>query len=261
MNTDHTTYHLENFKKPYQVLYITDPTDDSNSFFRKAENSPMLKPVSGYIIYYDKNEPMHEYLLAVKKEASSDEEPKENLTENVDTFINSTLRRHRRKVKRGISLKDLFSAEKNETEEKKSSGLMGSLSFALLFVTLIIGGGLLKSNSRIEYLEKQVNSLGKSYISLRDDVTQSQEVFADSAGESVTEASSAELQTQAPAAVGAEAEKTASYREYTVKPGDTLIYLSRYFYGTEDRVSDIMAANNMSEADMLIEGKTIKIPQ
>ncbi|MCD8158049.1 MAG: hypothetical protein LUD77_03910 [Clostridiales bacterium] len=36
--------------------------------------------------------------------------------------------------------------------------------------------------------------------------------------------------------------------------------MSNYFYSSEDRVDDIMAANNMSEGDMLIEGKTIKIP-
>ncbi len=262
LNTDHVTYHLENFKETFQVLYIIDPADESNSFFRREENSPQLKPVSGYIIYYDKNEEMREYLLAVKKEAPEEAKPKENLTENVDSFINSTLRRRRRKTKK-ISVKDLFSfentkpAEDPEAESKKTPNLLGSLSFALLFVTLIIGGGLLKSNSRIEYLEKQVNSLGKNYIALRDDVTQSQEVFA----ESTPPEPETEAETQAEVPAVQSPESVPSYREYTVKSGDTLIYLSRYFYGSEDKVEDIMAANNMTEGDILIEGKTIKIPQ
>lgn len=265
INTDQTSYHLESFKKLYQVLYIIDPLDDSRSFFRKDENAPSLKPVGGYIIYYDKNEPMHEYLLHVKKEDSAGGAPKENLTENVDTFIGSALRRGRRPVK---ERKGLFSLENLEVNPQKISRLMGGLSFALLFVTLIIGGGLLKSNSRIDYIEKQISSLGKNYISLRDDVSEAQAVFAenreaeeektDSAAEAVTEAPTeapTEPPTETPIA------SSASYREYTVKSGDTLIYLSRFFYDTADRVDDIMAANNMTEGDMLIEGKTIKIPE
>ncbi|MCC8097357.1 MAG: LysM peptidoglycan-binding domain-containing protein [Eubacterium sp.] len=270
LNTDLTTYHLENFTKPYQVLYVTDPLDESRSFFRKEENSPKLRPVSGYIVYYDKNKGMHEYLLSVKKESSSEEKPKENITENVDAYLSSVLRRRRRPVKE----RGRFSLESIELNPKKAANLLGGLSFALLFVTLIIGGGLLKSNSRIEYIEKQINSLGKNYVELKDNVSQAQAVFANRT-ESADAAAEEEAPEEAPAETAAEipeeeqaeapeeetAESEVSYKEYTVKAGDTLIFLSNYFYGSDDRVDDIMSANNMAEGDMLIEGRTIKIPE
>ncbi|MCD8158051.1 MAG: hypothetical protein LUD77_03920 [Clostridiales bacterium] len=113
-----------------------------------------------------KNKGMHEYLLSVKKEVSADEKPRENITENVDAYLSSVLRRRRRPVKE----KGRFSLESIELNPKKAANLLGSLSFALLFVTLIIGGGLLKSNSRIEYIEKQINSLGKNYVEFKDNV-------------------------------------------------------------------------------------------
>lgn len=264
LNENHIAYHIATFEKPYQVLYITDPLDRSKAFYRKEKNGLELKPVNGYFIYYDRNEAMHEYLLEVKKEGAGEEETKENLTENVDNLINLKLR-GADKTKEKNRLKLPFDLKISDEDAKNAVGLMGSLSFALLFVTLIIGGGLLKSNSRIAVLEEQLSSLGRNYTALKEEMdTNTREVFAameESAAvsEPVTEAAT-EIITEAPkTAEQPKEEKT--YREYRVKKGDTLLYLSRYFYGDENGVSDIMTANNMSEGDFLIEGKTIKIPE
>ncbi len=278
LNEDHISYHLSNFKKPFQVLYITDPMDKSRVFYRQKPNSLELKPINGYFIYYDKNEAMHDYLIDVKKEGALEDSPKENITENVDNMINVKLRGSDDEEKKKS---DLFSFSKLlkdiGPDIQKTTGLMSGLSFALLFVTLIIGGGLLRSNSRIAVLERQLSSLGRNYVSLREEMdVKTEEVFAaaqaraDAETEAVTETEEHEEQqptTAAPQAKDEENGETAeaapepSFKEYTVKSGDTLIYLSRYFYGTEDRVDDIMAANNMSEGDYLIEGKTIRIPE
>ncbi len=281
LNESHTAYHLDTFKKPFQVLYITDPLDKSQVFYRKRGKAEELMPINGYYIYYDKNEPMHEYLLEVKKEAALTEPKKENLTEEVDSMIGAKLRRRKINQKSPFNfslpslpkiIRETKAQETTDTVEEaevKAVPLLGYLSFALLFVTVIIGGGLLKSNSRIEYLEKQVGSLGKNYISLRENVENTEksiEVFAqaEEAAEPVTEAVTekpTEAVTEAATAAAETAQVQPEYREYTVQSGDTLLYLSRYFYGTEDRVEDIMAANNMTDADKLIEGKSIKIPQ
>lgn len=271
LNESHTEYHLDTFKKPYQVLYITDPLDRSQAFYRRRGSGEELYPINGYFIYYDKNEPMHEYLLEVKKEAALSEPEKENMTEEVDNFIGEKLRRRFVKPKSPLNLtlpslpKLNLKKPEQAQDPKRAAAMLGYLSFALLFVTLIIGGGLLKSNSRIEYLEKQVGSLGKNYIALRENVEsveKTQAVFAEvkesqaTTSEAVTEAETEVVTEEAQAA-----ETAAMYKEYTVQSGDTLLYISRFFYGTEDRVEDIMAANNMTDADVLIEGKTIKIPQ
>ena len=167
LNEAHITYHINTFTEDHHVLYITDPLDKSCAFYRRKPNSMELKPINGYFIYYDKNEPMHEYLLECKKRMSV-EQPKENLTENVDSYINKKLRKEVPVKKPDFTLKD----------PNKLVNLLGGISCALLFVTLIIGGGLLKSNSRIEYLEKQVNSLGENYLLLQEDFSETKAVFA-----------------------------------------------------------------------------------
>ncbi len=265
LNEAHITYHTKAFTQDFHVLYITDPLDKSCAFYRRKPNSMELKPINGYFIYYDKNEPMHEYLLECKKRLSL-EEPKENLTENVDSYINSKLRKEKEHKTKGTD------SDFIPRDAGRLVNLLGGLSFALLFVTLIIGGGLLKSNSRIEYLEKQINSLGENYLSLQEEFVQTREVFASQnarkteSQESTVENTSGQSDVQktdstAEGAGQAPAEEKVENKTYTVEAGDTLISISKNFYGTDDRVEDIMQANGISSPMGLIEGKTITIPE
>jgi nucleoid-associated protein YgaU len=48
--------------------------------------------------------------------------------------------------------------------------------------------------------------------------------------------------------------------EYTLQYGDTLWDLCHRFYGSENRLQDILAANNLNENDILYVGQKIIIP-
>jgi LysM repeat protein len=49
--------------------------------------------------------------------------------------------------------------------------------------------------------------------------------------------------------------------EYVVEIGDTLSYISRLFYGSIDRVPDIMRYNDISDSNSIRAGDTIKLPR
>lgn len=57
--------------------------------------------------------------------------------------------------------------------------------------------------------------------------------------------------------MGSSRENTGDYQYYVIKSGDTLTRIAKTHGVT---VSDIMTANNLSDADRIISGKVIKIP-
>jgi len=70
LNQYYGAYHLRQFRKAHQVLFVMDPLERTNAFY--TANPVALTPadrlseVSGYFIYYEKNTNMHEYMLANK---------------------------------------------------------------------------------------------------------------------------------------------------------------------------------------------------
>jgi LysM repeat protein len=48
---------------------------------------------------------------------------------------------------------------------------------------------------------------------------------------------------------------------YTIQPGDSLLNISLEFYGTTGKVNEILALNGISDADMIIAGRTIALPR
>ena len=57
--------------------------------------------------------------------------------------------------------------------------------------------------------------------------------------------------------MGSSKKNSGDYQYYVVKSGDTLTRIAKTHGVT---VSDIMTANNLSDADRIISGKVIKIP-
>ena len=49
--------------------------------------------------------------------------------------------------------------------------------------------------------------------------------------------------------------------EYVVESGDTLSFISRMFYGTTDRMDEIMALNNIDDPDSIRAGDTLRLPR
>ena len=55
-------------------------------------------------------------------------------------------------------------------------------------------------------------------------------------------------------------EKAEMTKKYIVEGGDSLGYISRKFYGDNEGIERIMAANGLENADMIYEGQALWIP-
>ena len=51
-----------------------------------------------------------------------------------------------------------------------------------------------------------------------------------------------------------------TYASYTVKSGETLYSISMQFYGTADKIDEIMKINGMSDENYVMEGQKILLP-
>lgn len=49
--------------------------------------------------------------------------------------------------------------------------------------------------------------------------------------------------------------------KYIVKEGDTLFTIAEKYYGTGDKFTEIVKANNLSDADLIITGQVLEIPK
>ncbi len=66
LSTGYINYHKQNFTKPYQVMFVTDPVERIHTFFNWNENQSDVVEADGFFIYYDRNNDMKAYEEANK---------------------------------------------------------------------------------------------------------------------------------------------------------------------------------------------------
>jgi len=204
LNQNYGAYHIRQFRKPYQVLFVTDPLERVNTFY--AVNPTAVKPservaeISGYFIYYEKNTNMHEYMLANKSvdytstsatfietaEYSEDEEesPVMRTGKSTESFrygVGAESGRFTREVGRyqneepedTIKRHQATTAKRRNvaTEQKRATNLLASLCAVLFVVCFVMGVGLIRNQDRIERLEEEVQQFAIAHRNLLMQVT------------------------------------------------------------------------------------------
>ncbi len=238
-------FQKNNITKGFQVLYITDPTEKITGFYKWNNNEEVFSSVKGYIIYYEKNDGMHEYMLENKiKEAKTEEK------ENTEVIEDAGAKARRA----AISKKPKKAKHYAPIDQSKTINLLGSVSFVMLLVCFIMGAGLVQNDDKLNSLEAQLTALENEFQS-------SKEVFAAyqaQATETTTEAAT-EITTQTVTQAETQASAQAEPTKYTIKAGDTLISISRNKYGNTSMVQAIRELNNIQN-DKIIVGKTLLLP-
>lgn len=283
INDEYINYHKQTFKKPYEVFFLSDPIENVCSFYRYSENS--FQDIKGFIIYYEKNEQMNEYMLANK---------------TVDINIEKEKFKEKDERLMEIKRKNLPSKNKSKTldEQRKIANVFGSLSAVLFLVCFIMGAGLIQSDDRISDLEAKLSKLDQSYKYILTQVKQDnvQSVFAESnennmfsevssiltesstkttteiTTENTTEAYTKEnttIQSNTHIFTETTTENTTnlsnlneakSYTTYKVKDGDSLEAISKKFYGNRNKIDEIMKVNEIDDANKIYSGMILKLP-
>ena len=258
--------------KGLQVLYLIDPLERINSFYKWHSGEKVLEILKGYMVYFEKNEGMHEYMLENKLKPVEAEDPI-----GIDRPDPVAKVRELRAQPRTVKNKTKASAE-----QKKMVNLLGSLSFVMFLVCFIMGAGLIQNDERLNEMEEKM-------VMMEAALDGTQSVFAAQSGTETTveettvggvsatvETTTAEVTKEETTEKmtedilkeeGTEEEteqkeaKEDKYTLYTVDDGDTLLKISREHYGDRTRVEDIMEVNDIDDPNRLYIGMELKLPE
>jgi len=209
LNQHYASYHLRQFRKAYQVMYVLDPIERANAFYAPDPDaltpSERMAEVTGYFIYYEKNVNMHEYMLASKvveytpksptmiertpltfaEEENDEGEPEDNRYEEENdedrAYTNYSKRtRHQMEPEEIIRRHQADKARRKApvAEQKRALNMVASLCAVLFIVSFILGVGFIRSQDRIDTLEEEIQLLT---IGLRNMSAQLTPAFAEQA--------------------------------------------------------------------------------
>lgn len=243
----HRTY----FSGAEKVLFMLEPLEEETAFFGFDGNRFSKQP--GYYIYYEKNEPMHEYLVEENSRKAC-----EKKEEKPDVAVASF-----RKL--------LKEKQANHAKRKKMVVSYGmKVSIALV---LFVGAVTLKNQTeKIRTMEAQMFRMSESEpiqaVSGTDVIVEElpgevQEIPPEELVEEPVEIPVTEVQEPEEVTV-TEPETPEEVPEgpesYIIQPGDSLAKISREKYGTDDMVDEICTLNEIANGDYIQVGETILLP-
>ncbi len=230
-----------NLTKGFQVLYIMDPTENITGFYRWNNTDDTFDAVKGYIIYYEKNEGMHEYMLENKIK----ERPAENIVKIKNEDAGA-------KAREAAAKRTSYRAKKKiMADQNRTANLLGSVSFVMLLVCFILGAGLVQNDDRITEMEMKI-------AELENKLQGTQSVFALS-NDKTTEETTVQTTTQETTALESTQAEESKHTEYKVQKGDTLIGISKNKYGTAAKVNEIRELNDIA-GNRIVVGETLLLP-
>ena len=204
LNQFYGGYHLRQFNKPYQVLFVTDPLERTSAFYTANPNAitpaERITEVDGYFIYYEKNINMHEYMLTnksidyatppptfvklepVEAEHESDIPPFDpnNDYDMEDEEYDGAYERKYDEAHTSSPYsthqtpKDIIrrhkatsTRRKNEVAvQKRAYSMLGTVCAVLFIVSFVMGVGLIRNQDRIDRLEAEIRQLVTAHRNL-----------------------------------------------------------------------------------------------
>lgn len=269
--------HLDNFAGNMKTMYLINKADKEENFYL-YENGD-LKKQKGYVCFYERNYEMQEYMLQKRGHRSVETPEKDKVMKSIRSIIQE---------------------KEEQKLQKKNAVFMYGISSFMVVVVLVIGINLMNSYEKMKNLDQSLNNIAIQMSNLNDNggdeaaevsgnivsvnkldgnvyptqpetqtetqapqVQQSQEAVA---GEQTASAQTASAQenasqeTPATEPVSGAEEAAVSYESYIVKSGDTIMSICKRHYGNVSKFSEVVALNNLDDADQLYVGQEIKLP-
>lgn len=259
--------HLDHFGGNDKILFVMEPMEKEEAFYRYEEGR--MSRQTGFYVYYEKNEPMHNFLIAQNQKM-------ERKTEEVD---DSAVHSFRKKV------------EKNTRQEKPKTGFPVMKAAGICAAVAVLAVGVLylndyqKLQSTREVLAKidqeqqdttpqetaPVNGSAAAQENTED--TEEEKDKGDTGNESQQTSDGTEEaeQEQVQNETGVDQEESEEEEEssqtsteihptYTIQQGDTITRISIKTYGSTEKVREICELNNLSVNDLIYPGQKILLP-
>ena len=241
--------HLDHFGGSDKILFVMEPLEKEEAFYRYEEGK--MSRQTGFYVYYEKNEPMHNFLIAQNEKL-------EKKTEEVD---DSAVHNFRKKV------------EKNISQDRSKPGFPVMKTAAICAAVAVLAVGVLylndyqKMQSAREVIagidqEKQ-ETTPEETVPVNGSVSgEDAEEEEKDAGEENTEDAGenegADMQNENDQE-SAQAD-TEVHPAYTIQQGDTITKISIKTYGNTKKVREICELNNISVNDLIYPGQKILLP-
>ncbi len=248
--------HMDNFSGGMKTMYLVNTCDKEENFYL-YENGE-LKKQKGYVCFYERNYEMQEYMLERRERKPIESPEKDKVMKSIRSIIQ----------------------EKEETRQRrKNSVFLYGISSFMAVVVLVIGINLLNSYEKMKKFDTSLSNIALeiSNISEKEKSIQtsdnsvsvnkiSGDVYPTEAETESTESRSTQSQTeQSQTEKQAESaemvkEADAAQTTYIVKKGDTIMSICKKYYGNTEKLNEIIAVNNIEDADKLYIGQEIKLP-
>ena len=248
--------HMDNFSGGMKTMYLVNTCDKEENFYL-YENGK-LKKQKGYVCFYERNYEMQEYMLE-KRERKPIESPEKD------------------KVMK--SIRSIIQEKEEMRQRRKNSVFLYGISSFMAVVVLVIGINLLNSYEKMKKFDTSLSNIALeiSNISEKEKSIQtsdnsvsvnkiSGDVYPTEAETESTESRTTQSQTeQSQTEKQAESaemvkEADAAQTTYIVKKGDTIMSICKKYYGNTEKLNEIIAVNNIEDADKLYIGQEIKLP-
>ena len=252
--------HMDNFSGGMKTMYLVNTCDKEENFYL-YENGE-LKKQKGYVCFYERNYEMQEYMLE-KRERKPIESPEKD------------------KVMK--SIRSIIQEKEEMRQRRKNSVFLYGISSFMAVVVLVIGINLLNSYEKMKKFDTSLSNIALeiSNISEKEKSIQtsdnsvsvnkiSGDVYPTEAETESTESRITQSQTEQSTeqsqkekqAESAEMVKEADAAQttYIVKKGDTIMSICKKYYGNTEKLNEIIAVNNIEDADKLYIGQEIKLP-
>ena len=248
--------HMDNFSGGMKTMYLVNTCDKEENFYL-YENGE-LKKQKGYVCFYERNYEMQEYMLE-KRERKPIESPEKD------------------KVMK--SIRSIIQEKEEMRQRRKNSVFLYGISSFMAVVVLVIGINLLNSYEKMKKFDTSLSNIALeiSNISEKEKSIQtsdnsvsvnkiSGDVYPTEAETESTESRTTQSQTEQ-SQIEKQAESAEMVKEadaaqttYIVKKGDTIMSICKKYYGNTEKLNEIIAVNNIEDADKLYIGQEIKLP-
>ena len=248
--------HMDNFSGGMKTMYLVNTCNKEENFYL-YENGE-LKKQKGYVCFYERNYEMQEYMLERRERKPIESPEKDKVMKSIRSIIQ----------------------EKEEMRQRrKNSVFLYGISSFMAVVVLVIGINLLNSYEKMKKFDTSLSNIALeiSNISEKEKSIQtsdnsvsvnkiSGDVYPTEAETESTESRTTQSQTeQSQTEKQAESaemvkEADAAQTTYIVKKGDTIMSICKKYYGNTEKLNEIIAVNNIEDADKLYIGQEIKLP-
>ena len=238
-----------------KIFFMLEPMEGETGFFGFDGNRFVRQP--GYYIYYEKNEPMHEFLLEKKSVHRETNEKPDVAIANFRKILQEKQVQNRKRKKMVLSYGMRISLTlilfvgavtlKNQTEQMKNLKQQIRVMTKEEVMEPVLSDGVvveeLPGNVETQLPVEEIIEVSAAEMPVIEEMTAEEEAMAE---EEVPEEETQEEEM---------VETVAEPETYVVQMGDTLAKISREQYGNDDMIDRICELNGIENGDYIQVGE------